>query len=147
MDILKKGKFKRSCLSEKDEFRVKTRIFVKFIQFSSKQGCFLRSLPTWVHSTGLHVLQTPAPLPLACRDERVNLNIKSIFFDMCCEVSFSFVNKVIFLKFTCIVISILFKNFIYLQFKKSQEGINTTQKSTCTVSYTNLFGSRFNSIF
>ena len=52
--------------------RVETKISRKFIQVSSKQGCFLHALPTWVHDRGLRPLQLPAPLPAARRAERVN---------------------------------------------------------------------------
>ena len=55
------------------KFRVKTQIFGKFTQFSSKQRHFLRALPTLVHGRKLHPLQTPALLPVAGRAQRVNL--------------------------------------------------------------------------
>ena len=53
------------------EFRVETTIFRKFIQFSSKQGCFLHTLSTWVHGRGLRPLQPPVPLPAARRAQKV----------------------------------------------------------------------------
>ena len=52
--------------------RVETKISRKFIQVSSKQGCFLHALPTWVHDRGLRPLQLPAPLPASRRAERDN---------------------------------------------------------------------------
>ena len=51
---------------------VETNIFRKFIQFSSKQICFLQALPTWVHGKGLYPLQPPMPLPAASQAQRVN---------------------------------------------------------------------------
>ena len=35
------------------EVRVKTNIFRKLFQFSSKQGGFLQTLPTWVYGKGI----------------------------------------------------------------------------------------------
>ena len=58
LTLKKKRNFKRSYL---DEFRVETRIFRKFIQFSSKQRYFLRTLSTWVHDRRICPLQ---PLPI-----------------------------------------------------------------------------------
>ena len=50
----KKRNFKRLYLKSYGEFRVKTNIFKKFIQFSSKRWWF--ALPTWVHGRGLYHL-------------------------------------------------------------------------------------------
>ena len=65
-------------LKSYSEFRVKTNIYRKFIQFSSKQRCFLHALPTWVHGRGLRHLQPPSPLP-AANDELVKV-LDLLFF-------------------------------------------------------------------
>ena len=67
----KKHNFKRLFLKSWGKFRVKTNIFRKFIQFSSKQVCFLHALPTWKNGRGLRPLQPPVPLLPARRAQRV----------------------------------------------------------------------------
>ena len=73
----KKRNFKRLYLKSSGEFRVETKIFRTSIQFSSKEGCFLHALPTWVHGRRLHPLQPPVPLPAARRAQRVNAGLKT----------------------------------------------------------------------
>ena len=48
-----------------------TKIFWNFIQISSKQLCFLITIPTWVHGRGLSPLQPLVSLSAACRFQRV----------------------------------------------------------------------------
>ena len=71
----KEQKFKRLYLKSSGEFRVETNMFRKFIQFSSKERCFLRALVTLVHRRGICPLKPPLPLPAACRAQRVKFNI------------------------------------------------------------------------
>ena len=45
--------------------------------FFSKKGCFLYALPTWIHDRALHPLQSPVPLPVARRAQRVKSSLGS----------------------------------------------------------------------
>ena len=68
----RKCNFKQLYLKRFCAFRIKTNIFRKFIQFSSKLGYFLHPLPTCVHGRRFRPLQSPVLLPGACRAQRVN---------------------------------------------------------------------------
>ena len=50
--LKEKHNFKQLYLKSLGQFRVKTNIFSKSIQFSLKQSCFLYAPPIWVHSRG-----------------------------------------------------------------------------------------------
>ena len=66
-----KNKLNFTVVSQKLNSELKANIFRKSIQFSSKQGCFLHALPTWVHGRGLCPPQPPLPLPAARWAQRV----------------------------------------------------------------------------
>ena len=68
----RKCNFKQLYLKRFCAFRIKTNIFRKFIQFSSKLGYFLHPRPTCVHGRRFRPLQSPVLLPGACRAQRVN---------------------------------------------------------------------------
>ena len=68
----KKWNFKRLYLKTLSNFSFEFNTFREFIQFSSKQCCFLHAVLRWVHAKGLHPLQSSVQLSSACRDERVN---------------------------------------------------------------------------
>ena len=55
-----------------DEFRDESNIFRNFIQFFSKQGCFLHALPTWVQRRGLRPLDRLVLLLVARQAQNVN---------------------------------------------------------------------------
>ena len=54
------------------EFGIKTNIFRKLIQFSSKHGAFMDALPLRVYSRGLRPLQPPELLSVFRAAQRVN---------------------------------------------------------------------------
>ena len=71
----------RLYLKSQVEFRDETNIFRKFIQFSLKQGCFLRALPTWVNGRGglpSPSLQPPVSVPSVPWAQRININPEAI---------------------------------------------------------------------
>ena len=72
MKTTKKCNFKGFYLKSQGEFRVKTNIFIKFIQFCYKQSCFLHAVRTWVHGRPLRPLQRLVPLLAVRRAQRVN---------------------------------------------------------------------------
>ena len=55
-----------------DEFKFKTNMFWKLIQFSFKQGGLYQAPSIWVHGRGLRPLQRPVRMPAARLAERVN---------------------------------------------------------------------------
>ena len=64
--------FKWLHLKSQDEFRDESNIFRNFIQFFSKQGCFLLALPTWVQTRGLRPLGHLVLLLVARQAQKVN---------------------------------------------------------------------------
>ena len=61
----KKRNFERLYLKNWDEFKFKTNMFWKLIQFSFKQGGLYQAPSIWVHGRGLRPLQRPVRMPAA----------------------------------------------------------------------------------
>ena len=68
----KKRNFKPLYLKSQDEFPIKTKMFINFIQFTWEEGGFLHTLHTWVHDSRSRSLQPLVPLPAPRMAKRVN---------------------------------------------------------------------------
>ena len=73
IDIWKKCNLKRSYLKDWDESKVNTKIFRKFIWFSSRQPDFLCVLPSWIYGRRLNPIQPLALLSAALTTQSVQV--------------------------------------------------------------------------
>ena len=79
------------AFKEKKPRNLKRLYLRAFIQFYSKQGCFLHALPTWVQGKGILPLQSPVLMSTVCRRRRVS--DEQYKFWICSFYSVSFGNE------------------------------------------------------